>query len=157
MVSDNINKQPSSLIHQSPVTFKEQAEQLLFLAYLLTDTDEKPDTLIRNIPRICLDFLHYTFLIICDIETHKDLREKTRAQYIVENMEDVYCVLGTGSLSVWHDAIVTNLAHTNLKSKNTRLILDAIYLYLTQEGLQSIFTPFTKKPEKNGTFILERK
>ena len=147
--------QPSSVIAQCPVNFSEQAEYLLFAAYLILDvTDEDAHNLLLNLPREALDFLHYTFLIACDENVAIDLREKTRAHYTMTDIGKGYCILGTGPLSVWYDAIVLNLTHTRISMNNTRILLNKMMLLFEKEGLHALF------PNKNmladGTFLLEK-
>lgn len=152
---------PSGRIAQSPVKFSEAAEYLLFAAYLYLDTQEDdPHRILLNLPRECLDFLHYSFMIACGPDTVNDLREKTRAHYTMTDMGRGYCVLGTGPLSVWYDAVVLNLTHPQMAFKsmaNTRLLLDKLMLFFEKEGLQALFRDTTKKQLPDKTFLLERK
>ncbi|KKL49242.1 hypothetical protein LCGC14_2317480, partial [marine sediment metagenome] len=64
------------------------------------------------------------------------------------------CILGTGPLSVWYDAIVLNLTHTRISMNNTRILLNKMMLLFEKEGLHALF------PNKNmladGTFLLEK-
>lgn len=160
-VSQATGLRPSDRIAQSPVKFTEAAEYLLFAAYLYLDVSEDdPHKILLNLPRECLDFLHYSFLIACDRDVIEDLREKTRAHYTMTDVGRGYCVLGTGPLSVWHDAIVLNLTHptANLKGfQGTRLLLNKLMLFFEKEGLQALFRDTTKKQLPDKTFLLEHK
>jgi hypothetical protein len=159
-VSQVTGLRPSEHISQSPVTFTEQAEALIFAAYLYLDTPSAtdPHKMLSNLPRECLDFLHYTFLIGCDRDVVDDLREKTRAHYSMVDVGRGYCILGTGGLSVWYDAIVLNLTNPNMALKsvsNTRLLLDKLLLLLCKEGLHALFSQYTRKQLPDRTFLLE--
>lgn len=147
--------QPSSVIAQCPVSFSKNAEFLLFAAYLILDiTEEDAHKLMLHLPREAMDFLHYTFLIACDRDIIEDLREKTRAHYTITDCGRGYCVLGTGPLSIWYDAIMLNLRVSWKGMKNTRLLLNKMLLLLEREGLQALFPPKTSLPD--GTFLLEK-
>jgi hypothetical protein len=152
---------PSDIIAQSPVKFSEKAEFLLFTAYLYLDsTEENPHTLLLNLPRECLEFLHYTFIIACGPDTINDLREKTRAHYTMTDLGKGYCVLGTGPLSVWFDAITLNLIHPYMNTKgyySTRIIFDKLMLFFEKEGLSAIFSKYIKKSLPDKTFLLGNK
>lgn len=153
-VSQATGFQPSSRIAQCPVSFSEQAEYLLFAAYLILDiTEEDPHNLLLNLPREAMDFLHYTFLIACDADTASDLREKTRAHYTMTDLGRGYCILGTGPLSVWYDAIMLNLTQPRAAWKETRLLLNKMLLLFEKEGLQALFPHKNVLPDK--TFLLE--
>lgn len=155
-ISQVTGLQPSSMIDQCPVNFSPNAEFLLFAAYLiLNSTEEDPHNLLINLPREAMDFLHYTFLIACNTDTAVDLREKTRAHYTMMEIERGYCVLGTGPLSVWFDAIVLNLTHPRTMIGSTRILFDKMMLLLEKEGLHAIFSKFNKKTLEDKTFLLE--
>lgn len=160
-VFDVTGLQPSSIIAQSPVKFTEVAEYLLFVAYLYLDiTDEKPYNVLLSLPRECMEYVHYTFLIGCDRDVVEDLREKTRAHYTLTDVGKGYCVLGTGSLSIWYDAIILNLTHPRLALKasyGTRILFDKLMLFLEKEGLSQLFSNYIKMPLKDKTFMLEGK
>ncbi len=157
-VSQVTGLQPSSIIAQSPVKFSQQAEFLLFTAYLYLDIhDEDPHNVLLTLPRECMDFLHYTFLILCDQSTTEDLREKTRAHYTITDVGKGYCVLGTGPLSVWYDAIVLNLTHPRMAYKSfqgVRTLLNKLLLFFEREGLYALFSKYNKKQLKDKTFLL---
>ena len=146
---------PSQPIAEHPVGFSEAAEYLVFVTYLLEGMSQSdPHKLLSNLPRVSMHFLQYTFLVnvsFADIHTTlEDLRGRTAAQYVVHDN----CILATGPLTVWYDAIVMNLTHPNMLTFNTRLILDKIYLLLGREGLSSLFTKFNKTTLDDGTFVL---
>jgi hypothetical protein len=151
---------PSTRIAQSPVNFSEVAEYLTFTAYLYLDiTEDDPHKVLTNLPRECMDFMHYTFLFACTHEVTEDLREKTRAHYTMTDLGKGYCVLGTGPLSVWHDAVVLNLTHPlmSLKAmKGTRTLLNKLLLFFESEGLYALFSRYGKKQLGDKTFLLER-
>lgn len=158
-VSQVTGLQPSARIAQSPVKISEAAETVLFPAYMLLDvTDKEPHNLLLELPRECMDFLHYTFLIACDRDVVEDLREKTRAHYTMTDVGRGYCVLGTGPLSVWYDAVVLNLTHPQMAYKamrSARVFFDSLMLLLEKEGLQALFSKYSKKSLQDKTFLLE--
>ncbi len=158
-ISQVIGLQPSSIIAQSPVKFSEAAEHLLFVAYLVLDiTDEDPHKVLLTLPRECMEFLHYSFLIICDNMVVDDLKEKTRIHYTITDVGRGHCVLGTGSLSVWYDAIVLNLTHPRMSYKSmgdTRAFFNKLLLFFEKEGLYALFSSYTKKSLSDKTFLLE--
>jgi hypothetical protein len=158
-ISDATGLQPSSSIRQSHVKFSDAAEALIFGAYLILDiTDEDPHDVLLNLPRECLEYLHYTFLIACSRDTVDDLREKTNANYIMLDVGSSYCVLGTGPLSVWYDAITLNLTYPRMSWKGfhgTRLLLNKMLYLFEKEGLQALFSKYNKKQLPDKTFLLE--
>jgi hypothetical protein len=160
-VSQATGLRPSDRIAQSPVKFTEAAEYLLFAAYLYLDiTEDDPHRVLLNLPRECLDFLHYSFLIACERSIIEDLREKTRAHYTMTDVGRGYCVLGTGPLSVWYDAVVLNLTHPQLALKGmgpTRVLFNKLMLFFEKEGLQALFRDTAKKQLPDKTFLLEHK
>lgn len=152
-VSQVTGLQPSSQVASSPIQFSEPAEFLLFAAYLSNITGD-PHNVLLTLPRECMNFLHYTFLIACDEDTTRDLRERTRAHYTMTDVRNGYCILGTGPLSVWHDAVVLNLTHPRSLVAGTRILLDKLLLFFEREGLHALFP--NKKSLEDGTFLLEK-
>lgn len=158
-VAKVVGYSPASIFDQYPVKLSEQAQYLVYAACLHLDTPNiDPLHILRHLPHEMLDFLHYSFLIGCTDEVMRDLREKTRAHLSIVDLGKGYCILGTGPLGVWYDAIVLNLTHPQLALKslnNTRILLDKIMLLFEREGLQHVFYPYTKKTLPDKTFLLE--
>lgn len=152
--------QPSLTIAQCPVKISSAAEYLLFAAYLyLDDYSLEPRNLLLNLPRECMEFLHYSFLIECEPLLLDDLREKTNAHYASIDMGKYYCILGTGSLAVWYDAIILNLEYPSINWKSPRglrVLLNKMLLLFEKEGLYSVFAKYVKNQMKDGTFLLEK-
>jgi hypothetical protein len=160
-VSNATDKTPSGALAQGPVKFTEAAEFLLFAAAIyLDDHLDDPLKILRTLPRECMDVLSYTFVIACSDDTLRDLREKTRAHYSVCEAHKGFCILGTGPLSVWYDALVINLTHQETPlwgDKETRILFDKMLLLLEKEGLRNLFDGGRKKALPDKTFLLEHK
>jgi len=142
---------PSSVADRCPLKFTPTAEYLIFVSCLLLgNTDEEAHNLLINVPRESLNFIQYTFLMDGNSQTLSYLRGKTGAAYVSHEN----CILATGSLAVWYDAIILNLTRPHTLSLDCRLIFDKMFLMFERDGLSAIFTNYNKKTLEDGSFVL---
>ena len=155
-VLHSIGVQPSSVIAQCPVTMSQNAETVLFPAYMLTDNYERDaHSMLIEIPFEAMHFMSYTLLVRAEEDVIQDLKEKTTLNLVA--VDDTALV--TGDLMAWYGAIVLNLTHPNMCWKpltNTRLLFDKLYLFFESEGFSAIFNSYNKKMMSDGTFLLEQ-
>ena len=143
---------------QSPFSFSEAAEMLVFSAVLFGVSESDPLKILRNLPRCCLDMLHYSFLIAASDQAADDMRCMTDISCAIHRKPgtDAVLILGTGTLTAWYDAITLNLTQTDV-DWSLRLTLDKVFLLLEREGLQVLFDNYAKKALPDKTFLLEHK
>lgn len=150
---------PSNLIAQCPVKFSQAAEYLVFAACLKYNfVNKDPLQILRTLPHEILNFLHYSFLFACDSETYNTLRilnDIVLAQ--IQVSDGVYCILGTGTLFDWKEAITLHLSHRVIYEKNYRILFDKLLILMEQEGLGELFSEYRKKSLPDKTFVLEKK
>ena len=159
LASEMVGLCPSNQIKQYPVEFSPEAETVLFPAMLKYEQVTNVLDLMRCLPRECMDFLHYTILISCSPIVLEDIREQTRIHLVTQDIGRAYCVLGTGPLSVWFDAIVLLLTEQTpiLKTEvATKQVFTDILMELRKRGLSAIFDKYTIT-QHNNYCLLEHK
>jgi len=157
---------PSKLCDVSTIDLQDPARYLICLAEMFErGRGRSAVELLRQLPTFALQYLHYTFLIVCDPHTGSDFRVANRCQTNVTDgfAENMVVVLGTGPLLQWKESILANsnkqasLALSNERSAYyTRLIFNKIQIHFERkEGLHQLFDMYRKVRLEDQSFILE--
>ena len=145
------------ILAQCPVPITEDAEFLLYLAALQDISLSNPLNVLRTLPHELMEYLHYTFMVVCDEQTYLEFRQGTNLQIVVKKKDEMYFLLVAGPLTQWFRTIVLNLTRSRKYTTLTRVLIDKFLLILEKRGLKEVFSNYIKKPEKDGTFYLEQK
>lgn len=149
----NVDLRPEYVITQYPVSFSTDAKYLLYLTSLSGLSIKEPKTALRNLPYFILRFLSYTIMIACDKNISSEFSRGSKCDLITVEHRDMYLILATGNLSEWLDTIIMN----SNKQSDLLLLMDKLILFFEKRGLGDLFFKYKKLPQKDGTFLLEKK
>lgn len=101
-----------------------------------------------------LDFIQFTFLVICGFDLIEQILMKTKLSIIRQDTISSDCELGiiSGTASCWREAVI-NLCN-RLETKNIRLFLNQIIEELERLGLKDLFKDYRRDDQPDQTFLL---
>jgi len=152
-LNDLFNMQPSRKLDFCPIHLSEAARLLVILAEVQSPgpMDLQPENILRDLPPGVMQFIQYSFLVLCDNELPALIVRNTRLEVITVGT----CTLVVGPLAHWFDAIVAIHPRTD---SHFRLLLNKVLLFFeVTEGLALVFDGYRKVAQPDRTFCMEKK
>lgn len=140
-----------------PFPLSDTAKYLVAIFNINCKTD--PLISLKHYPHVVGQFLHYSFLIKCSLETLMHIKAYTTLSVSYGEAPEASGSLPAGvvagTLRDWH----TFLTYSCIKeqTKDFRLVCNKIIMFFEQKGLELIFSNWTKENANDGTFYMRGK